>query len=414
VRAAAHLRRLISGRRLNILRAGKTAQTGGLPAAAHDSNYFVMSKFKFLVRPLVQNLQAYVPGEQPKIQGLIKLNTNENPYPPSPRVLAAVKAAVDDRLRLYPNPTAEKLREKLAKLHGCTPENILVGNGSDEVLALAVRALVEPFQDPTFRFKNSKPSKAVVQYFTPSYSLYPVLADIHGGAKNPVALNPDFALPALAELKRGMHWDFNAALTLITTPNAPSGRGYATTELAQLCRAQCGVVLLDEAYADFATENALELALQMPQVLVARTFSKAYSLCFQRVGYLVGHPELIAALHKNRDSYNVNGLGQVAAEATLDDLKYYRAHFKAIIATRDWLARALTQLEFRVLPSQANFILARPPKFPAADWLQKLRDRKILVRWFSAPEIKDYLRITVGAPADAAALVKAAGEICRL
>ena len=373
-----------------------------------------MSNSKFLVRPLVQNLHAYVPGEQPKIKGLIKLNTNENPYPPSPRVLAAVKAAVDGRLRLYPNPIAEKLREKLAKMHCCTPENILVGNGSDEVLALAVRAFVEPFHDPTFRFKNSKPSRAVVQYFTPSYSLYPVLADIHGSAKNPVALNPDFALPALAELKRGLRWDFKAALTLITTPNAPSGRGYPTAELAHLCRAQSGVVLLDEAYADFAAENALPLALDLPHVLVARTFSKAYSLCFQRVGYLVGHPQLIAALHKIRDSYNVNGLGQVAAEATLDDLKYYRAHFKEIIATRDCLSRELAKLGFRVLPSQTNFILARPPKFPAVDWLRKLRDRKLLVRWFSAPEIQDYLRITVGTPTDAAALVKAAGEICRL
>lgn len=364
-----------------------------------------------LIRPLIQNLHAYVPGEQPRIKGLIKLNTNENPYPPSPRVLAAVRAAVDGRLRLYPNPTAQNLREKLAKLHGCKPENILVGNGSDEVLALAVRGFVEPSQNSTFRFKNARPWKAVVQYFTPSYSLYPVLADLHGAAKNAVALNPDFSLPGAAEYKRGRKWDFNAALTFITTPNAPSGRGYATAELEKLCLAQRGVVVLDEAYVDFAAENALKLALEIPRVLVARTFSKAYSLCFQRVGYVVGHPELIAALHKIRDSYNVNGLGQIAAEATLDDLKYYRANFKKIIATRDWLTRELTALEFRVLPSQANFILARPPVWPAADWLQKLRDRKILVRWFNPPEVKDYLRITIGTPAEAAALVAAAREI---
>jgi histidinol-phosphate aminotransferase len=366
-----------------------------------------------LIRPLVHALHAYVPGEQPRIKGLIKLNTNENPYPPSPRVLAAVAAAVDGRLRLYPNPSAQGLRDKLAKLHGCMPENLLVGNGSDEVLALAVRGFVEPAQNATFKFKNARPSRAVVQYFTPSYSLYPVLAEIHGATKNAVALNPDFSLPGLAELKRGRNWDFNAALTFLTTPNAPGGRGYATAELEKLCRAQRGVVVLDEAYVDFAAENALKLALTLPQVLVARTFSKAYSLCFQRVGYLVGHPDLIAALHKIRDSYNVNGLGQVAAEATLDDLKYYRANFQKIIATRDWLTRELTALEFRVLPSQANFLLTRPPGFPASDWLQKLRDRKILVRWFSAPEVKDYLRITIGTPAEAAALVQAAREICR-
>jgi histidinol-phosphate aminotransferase len=363
------------------------------------------------IRPLVQDLHAYVPGEQPKIRGLIKLNTNENPYPPSPRVLAAVKAAVDGRLRLYPNPTAQKLREKLARHHGCGPENILVGNGSDELLALAVRGFVEPSQNTAFKFRNAKPAGAVVQYFTPGYSLYPVLAEMHGATKNAVALNPDFSLPGVKELRRARHWDFNAALTFITTPNAPSGRGYATAALEALCGAQNGVVVLDEAYADFAEENALALALKLPHVLVARTFSKAYSLCFQRVGYFAGPARLIAALDKIRDSYNVNGLGQIAAEATLDDLKYYRANFQKIIATRESLAGELARLGFRVLPSQTNFILAAPPAFPAADWLQKLRDRKILVRWFSAPEVRDYLRITIGTPAEAAALVKAAREI---
>jgi len=364
-----------------------------------------------LIRPLVHRLHAYVPGEQPKIKGLIKLNTNENPYPPSPRVLAAVKAAVDGRLRLYPNPTAQPLREKLAKLHGCEPGNILVGNGSDEVLALAVRCFVEPLQNLRYNFRSAKPAKATVQYFTPSYSLYPVLAEIHGAAKNAVALNPDFSMPALKELKRGRHWDFDAALTLVTTPNAPSGRGYPTAELEKLCREQQGIVVLDEAYVDFAGENALALALKFPHVLVARTFSKSYSLCFQRVGYFVGHAALVAALDKIRDSYNVNGLGQIAAAATLDDLKYYRANFAKIIATRDWLSRELTELNFQVQPSQTNFILARPPLFPAEEWLQKLRDKKILVRWFSAQEVKDYLRITIGTQDEAAALVKAAKAI---
>ena len=368
-----------------------------------------MAKKNLLIRPLVHALHAYVPGEQPKIKGLIKLNTNENPYPPSPKVLAAVKSAVDGRLRLYPNPTAEKLRAKLAKLHGCKPENIIIGNGSDEVLALAVRAFVEP--NSKLKIKNSKLASTTVQYFTPSYSLYPVLADTHGTAKNAVPLKSDFSLPSLAELKRGKKWNFNAALTLVTTPNAPSGRGYQTSELEKLCRAQKGVVILDEAYVDFSNENALKLALKFPHVLVARTFSKAYSLCFQRVGYFVGHAELIAALDKMRDSYNVNGLGQIAAEATLDDLKFYRANFKKIIATRAWLARELTKLGFCVLPSQTNFILANPPLFPAKDWLQKLRDQKILVRWFSAPDVNEYLRITIGTAAEAAALVTAVRRI---
>jgi histidinol-phosphate aminotransferase len=359
-----------------------------------------------LVRPLVRELQPYVPGEQPRIPGLVKLNTNENPYPPSPKALAAVKAAVDERLRLYPNPTAQLLREKLARLHRCKPENIIIGNGSDELLALAVRCFVGPAG-------HHPASRTTVQYFEPSYSLYPVLAQIHGVAISPVPLTPDFGLPEFMDLKRGRVWDRQAALTFITTPNAPSGRGYATEQLEGLCRRHNGVVVLDEAYVDFAKENALELALRYSNVIVARTFSKAYSLCFQRVGYFVGHPELISALDKIRDSYNVNGLGQIAAAATLDDLGYYRANFKKIIATRERLARELSELDFHVRPSQTNFLLARPPLFHAEAWLEKLRQHKVLVRWFKHGAVRDYLRITVGTPEEADALVRAAKAILK-
>ncbi|MBI3417600.1 MAG: histidinol-phosphate transaminase [Verrucomicrobia bacterium] len=363
-----------------------------------------------LIRPLVRKLHAYVPGEQPKIKGLIKLNTNENPYPPSPRVLRAVKAAADGRLRLYPNPTAQALREKLAKFHRCAPENVIVGNGSDELLALAVRAFVEP-RSAVLGAQNE--SRSVVQYFRPSYSLYPVLADIHGATKNAVPLKPDFSLPSVLELKRGGRWDFRAALSFITTPNAPSGRGYATSELEQLCAAQKGILILDEAYVDFAEEDSLALALKHSHVLASRTFSKAYSLCFQRVGYFVGHAELIAALDKLRDSYNVNGLGQVAALATLDDLPYYRASFRRIIATRERIASELAELGFAVLPSQANFILCRPPRLAASEWLRKLRERKILARWFDYPEVRSYLRVTIGSDAEMNAFLRATKTILR-
>jgi histidinol-phosphate aminotransferase len=342
-----------------------------------------MRKPETLARSLVAGLHAYVPGEQPKIKGLIKLNTNENPYPPSAKVLAAIRDAVDGRIRLYPNPTSQTLREKLAKLHRCAPENIIIGNGSDELLAMATRTFVEPVDTG-----RGRDSRSTIQYFTPSYSLYPVLAAIHGARTNAVRLADDFSLPPLAVLKKSKAWDFHAALTLVTTPN-----------------------VLDEAYVDFAEENALHLALKHPHVLVARTFSKAYSLCFQRVGYFVGHPELIAALDKLRDSYNVNGLGQVAALATLGDLGHYRSNFRRIKATRTRLGKELGALGFEVLPSQTNFILARPPAFPASEWLKKLRDRKILVRWFSYPEVKDYIRITIGTDAEANALVKAAKAI---
>lgn len=366
-----------------------------------------------LVRPLVQNLYAYVPGEQPKVKGLIKLNTNENPFPPSPRVLKAIKAAVDGRLRLYPNPTAQPLREKLARLHRCRPENIVIGNGSDELLALATRAFVEPTASLKGKAGVKASGRAIIQFFVPSYSLYPVLADIHGATINAVPLKPDFALPSVAELRKDGQWRFDAALTYVTTPNAPSGRGYAVSDLEKLCAAQKGIVILDEAYVDFAPENALALAFKYPNVIVSRTFSKAYSLCFQRVGYFVGPAELIEALQKIRDSYNVNGLGQVAALATLDDLAYYRQNFRRIVATRERLSLELSGLGFTVLPSHTNFILAEPPWGSAEGWLRRLRARKILVRWFWQLEVRDYLRITIGTETEAQALVAACRAILR-
>ena len=371
-------------------------------------------------RPNIVAMDGYTPGEQPQAGKFIKLNTNENPYPPSPKVLATVKAAVDGRLRLYPNPTASALREKLAKLHGCAPENIIVGNGSDELLALATRTFVEPVATFVRTWDERKTSAALsraqpqsrgtVQFFNPSYSLYPVLANIAGALTNSVPLNTDFSLPALSSLPtRG--WDFKAALSLITTPNAPSGRGFSTAELDALCAKSRGVVVLDEAYVDFAAENAMALALKHPHVLVSRTFSKAYSLCFQRVGYFVGHADLIAALDKVRDSYNVNGLGQIAALATLDHLPHYRRNFRRIITTREQVRRELTGLGWQVLPSSTNFLLARPPRFPAEEWLAKLRAKKLLVRWFKYPEVRDYLRITIGSEAEMETFVKAARAI---
>ena len=219
---------------------------------------------KKLIRPLVEGLHAYVPGEQPRIPGLIKLNTNENPYPPSPKVVRAVKAAVDGRLRLYPPPTAHALRERLAKLHGCKAENVIVGNGSDELLAMAVRAFVEP-------------RSGRAQWLSPAYSLYPVIVRQHGAKLGDAPLEKDFSLPSLATLRKSKDWSFDASLTFVTTPNAPSGRGYATKDLEALCRALNGVVILDEAYVDFASADAMKLH-RMPNVLVSRTFSKGFSL----------------------------------------------------------------------------------------------------------------------------------------
>jgi len=363
-----------------------------------------------LIRPLVRKLQGYVPGEQPNTRGLIKLNTNENPAPPSPKVIRAIREAADDRLRLYPNPAAQPLREALAQFHDCKPENIIVGNGSDELLALATRAFVEPRQagSPTRR----QAAKQTIQYFTPSYSLYPILADIHGARRNEVRLPADFGLPDNDALRKS-NWDFNAALSYITTPNAPSGRGYSTRDLTKLCAAQNGVTILDEAYVDFADEHALRLARRFPHVIVSRTFSKAYSLCFQRVGYFVGHPALISALDRIRDSYNVNGLGQAAALATLSDTGYYRKQFRRIVRLREETAAALDALGFDVLPSKANFLFARPTGLTAEEWFRQLRQRNIVSRWFDSPKVRNRLRITIGTEAEMAKFLNATRSILR-
>ena len=343
------------------------------------------------IRPLVRDLHPYTPGEQPKVKGLVKLNTNENPYPPSPKVLQSVRDAVDGRFRLYPNPTARPLRDKLADLHGVDRDRVIVGNGSDELLALATRAFVEPASK-----RKDASGRSVIQYWVPSYSLYPVLSDIHGAIRNEVPLKPDFGMPSVSKLKSEGKWHFKAALTYLTTPNAPTGRGYSNKELRALCRAQDGIVILDEAYVDFAEEHAMPLAEEFPNVLISRTFSKAYSLCFQRMGYFVGHPQLIRALDSIRDSYNVNGIGQVAALETLKHLSYYRSNFKKIIRLRSEVDSELEQLGFDVLPSQTNFLFVKPPGADAAEWYEGLRKRKILVRWFGSSAFKDRLRITIG------------------
>ena len=347
------------------------------------------------IRPLTESLHPYTPGEQPLRPGLIKLNTNENPYPPSPKTLQALRDAVNDELRLYPNPTSESLRKTIASAQGCEPDQVLVGNGSDDLLALAVRAFTEPCGHTA---KHS--SISTVQYFQPSYSLYPVLAANHGAAVKHTPLSKDYSLPSVKALEASGSWDFKAALTFITTPNAPSGRGYTRSELRPICEAQQGVVVLDEAYADFAKENAMQLALDLPNCMVFRTFSKAYSLCRLRVGYAVGPQPLIAAINKHRDSYNVNGMAQTAAEAALLDMDYYREGFKRIIQTRENFSKSLADLGFETLPSQTNFVLTRPPGSPAEKWFEALREANILVRWFKSPEISAFLRISIGSESE--------------
>lgn len=338
------------------------------------------------VKKSVLAMQGYVPGEQPSDPEVIKLNTNENPYPPSPSIQAALQNIKIETLRLYPDPVSLNLRRKIADLHGCKPDNVLVGNGSDEILAICSQVFVE--------------NDGSIGYFDPSYSLYPVLAQIRAVTPRPVALGPDFAwaMPA----------NFQSSLFLMTIPNAPTGILYTKAMVREFCAHFAGVVVLDEAYVDFASENCMDLALLYPNVLVLRTLSKSYALAGLRLGYIVGAMPLINALFKIKDSYNVDRIAQIAALAAISDQDYMRATVKRILATRQQTTAALERLGFRVFPSETNFLWVRPPRIKAADLYQRLREHKILVRYFPGRRTKDYLRITIGTDKQMQALVNAA------
>ncbi len=337
----------------------------------------------------VRALQAYTPGEQPQVPGLIKLNTNENPYAPSPRVAEALAAFPFERLRLYPDPLCRALRTRIAEMHGCAIDQVFAGNGSDEILALATRAFVEP--------------TGSVGYFEPSYSLYPVLADIRDAARRPVDLGPDFAwqMPA----------GYQASLFLMTTPNAPTGVLYDPRVVAGFCAAFEGVVMIDEAYVDFAHDNCMALATAPDNrnTLVMRTLSKSYALAGLRFGYVAGPAELIAALYKIKDSYNVDGLCQALALAALNDRDHMLASVARIVRTRARLTAALRRQAWQVIDSDANFVFARPPDSDARGRFEQLRAERILVRYFPGPRTGAFLRITVGTDAEIDALLRVLG-----
>ncbi len=337
----------------------------------------------------VAALQAYTPGEQPQDRGIIKLNTNENPYPPSPQVAAALASFTAERLRLYPDPNATALRRRIAEIHGCRLEQVFAGNGSDEILALATRAFVE--------------NDGSVGYFVPSYSLYPVLADIRGVQKKPVELNPGFTWQMPAQ--------YRASLFLLTTPNAPTSMSYERAHVTAFCRAFDGVVLLDEAYGDFAPDNFMDLALAPgnTNTLVMRTFSKSFSLAGLRLGYVIGPQSLIEALYKIKDSYNLDMLTQVVGLAALNDLEHMRANTRRIQATRARLSAALAARGYEVLPSATNFLFARPPDGDAKKVFDQLRSQKIFVRYFPGVHTGTFLRITIGTDAEIDALLAALG-----
>ena len=348
------------------------------------------------VRRQVQRMSAYVPGEQPKTTSLIKLNTNENPYPPSPKVLETVRSAIDSKLRLYPDPTSTSLRAKLGKRYGFDADQIVIGNGCDDILNLCVRAFCGECEK--------------LAYFWPSYSLYPVLANIQGATQVELPLDENFQIKAHAPLLAKLA---GVKLVFITQPNAPSGVWLQRVELQRVIEEIEGVVVIDEAYVDFAAENCLDFAREYDNVVVARSFSKAFSFAGMRVGWAAGPDELIGALNKVKDSYNVNRLGQLGAEATLEEWDYFQQTVKKICATRQWVTDALVKLGFFVYPSQANFVFACPPApVMAKQWFEALRERNVLVRWWDADRIRDFARISIGTDEEMDKFLTATKESC--
>jgi len=336
-------------------------------------------------------MSGYVPGEQPVSPGIIKLNTNENPYRPSPLVVQALKSLDEDSLRRYPDPNSCALREKIAELHGCEPERVFVGNGSDEILALCTRSFVE--------------NNGSIGYFNPSYSLYPVLADIRGVEKKPVELSAEFGW--------NMPEDHTCSLFFLANPNAPTGIRFDPGIVRGFCQSARGVVVIDEAYVDFAEADCMDIALAEENVLVSRSLSKSFSLAGLRLGYAVGAVSLIEALFKTKDSYNVNVLSQQVALAAMTDIETMRENAGKIRSTRARLASELGDLGWDVGSSEANFLWVRPPKGNAAEIFGALRARNITVRHFAGERTGEYLRISIGTDEDINALTGAVREIMK-
>jgi histidinol-phosphate aminotransferase len=348
--------------------------------------------------PIVHHLTPYVPGEQPQISGLIKLNTNENPYPPSPRVLETLRAEVGETLRLYPEPTGKLLRMAVAQQMKLTPEQVFVGNSSDEVLAHVFMGLLNHGPHPLL-FPDI------------SYAFYPVYCGLYGITHRTVSLDAQLGLNIDDYLKQP-----DAGAIIFPNPNAPTGRALPRAEIERLLIARPdAVVVVDEAYVDFGAESAVPLIDAHHNLLVVHTLSKSRSLAGLRVGYAMGHERLIEALTRVKDSFNSYPLDRLAtagAIAAIEDTPYFERTRRAVIDSRERLAESLRALGFDVLPSQANFLFTRHPSHRGADLAAALRERGILVRRFDQPaRIADFLRISIGTDAQCDALVKALTEI---
>jgi histidinol-phosphate aminotransferase len=341
-----------------------------------------------------QNIEAtegYTPGEQPTDPSVIKLNTNENPYPPSPQVMEAVRAITPEQLRRYPHPLANPFRDQAAKVFGLSRDMIICGNGMDDILNMTVRAFSGP--------------EAALVFPTPTYTLYAVLANIQASVVKQVPWGPDYKLPFEALVQA------RGRVTYLANPNAPTGTLVPIDEVARLADALDGVLCIDEAYVDFADRTCLELAKTRPNVLVMRTLSKGYSLAGLRFGFAMGDARLISGLMKVKDSYNADAIAIAAATAAIADQEYYQQTRRKVIQERQRLADGLAKVGMPALPSQSNFLFAKAARRTAGELYESLKARGILVRYFNSPGINDRLRITVGTPEQNNALLAALREL---
>lgn len=331
----------------------------------------------------VHNLEPYVPGEQPKIANLIKLNTNENPYGPSPKVLEAINFDVSDKLRLYPDPTSQELKQAIADYYKVNTASVFVGNGSDEVLGHIFHALFQ--------------HESALLFPDITYSFYPVYCRLYKIDYQTIPLNNDLQIDVADYLRD------NGGI-IFPNPNAPTGCLLGLDEIERLLQKNTeSVVVVDEAYIDFGGETAISLVDKYPNLLVTQTFSKSRSLAGMRIGFAVGHQDLIEALIRVKDSFNsypIDALAGVAGTAAIKDKAYFRETCDKVIASRTKLAESLEELGFEVLPSAANFIFTRHPDFDAADLAAKLRQEGIIVRHFNKRRIDQFLRITIGTPSE--------------
>ena len=343
-------------------------------------------------RKMLETVAGYVPGEQPSDLNVIKLNTNENPYPPSPRVLEAVHALGTEALRRYPDPTACAFRQACVERYGLPGLDwIIAGNGMDELLSLVIRTFVDPDE------------KVLAPY--PTYSLYEVLCRLHGCEMLSVDLDDRFQLPET-------FYGVPAKLCLLARPNAPSGVSVPRADVERLCQTFPGIVVIDEAYVDFGDDHCMDFPQRFENAVVMRTFSKSFSLAGMRIGIAVARPEIINEFMKVKDSYNMSALSEAAALAAIEDYAYMRENAERVRATRARLHEALTAMGFDIPPSQSNFLLARWNGTPTArDIFEALKDRGIYVRYFAHRGLENALRITVGTDEQCGALVRALAEI---